>query len=173
MTTWNIDQAHSVIGFKVKHLVVSTARGVFTDFSGTISAEDETFENATVAFTAQTASVNTHNDMRDNHLRSADFFDAEKFPTLSFTSTSFTKKGDGFEMVGDLTIKDVTKSVTLSVTSDGAGDGMGGARVAGFDITGTINRQDFGLTWNAAIETGGAVVSDTVTFDIHVEVVKA
>jgi len=173
MSTWHLDTAHSIIGFKVKHLMVSTARGAFKEFEGTIVAPDDTFENAQVSFTAQTASIDTHNEMRDQHLQSADFFDAQQFPTLSFTSTSFTKKGDEFEVMGDLTIKDVTKPVTLTVTSEGIGIGMNGERVAGFDITGSINREEFGLTWNKALETGGVVVGSQVTFDIHVEAKEA
>jgi polyisoprenoid-binding protein YceI len=173
MSTWNLDQAHSTIGFKVKHLMVSTVRGMFTDFTGTIESSDDSFENAHVHFTAQTASIHTANTMRDDHLKSADFFDAAQFPTVSFASTSFVKNGNGFTMTGDLTMHGVTKSVTLQVTSDGIGNGMDGKRVAGFDITGTINRQDFGLTWNAALETGGVVVSEEVAFDIHVEAKEA
>ncbi len=173
MSTWHLDTAHSIIGFKVKHLMVSTVRGAFKDFAGTITAADDTFENAQVTFTAQAASVDTHNEMRDQHLKSPDFFDAEQFPTISFTSTSFTKKGDEFEVIGDLTIKDVTKPVTLTVSSEGIGTGMDGGRVAGFDISGTINREEFGLTWNKTLETGGVVVGSTVTFDMHVEAKEA
>lgn len=173
MATWTIDQAHSSIGFKVRHLVVSTVRGGFTEFSGSIAAEDQTFTNASVTFTAKTSSINTHNEARDGHLTSADFFDAAQFPTLSFTSTSFTKKDDGFEVVGDLTLKGVTKSITLSATSDGVGAGMDGKPVVGFDVKGTIHRPDFGLTWNAPLESGGFVVSDDVSLDIHIEATQA
>lgn len=173
MKTWNIDQAHSTIGFKVKHLMVSTVRGGFTDFSGNINAEDETFENASISFSANTASITTNNEGRDGHLKSADFFDAEQFPTISFTSTSFTKKEEGFELKGDLTLKGVTKSITLSATSDGVGTGMDGKKVVGFDVKGTIHRPDFNLTWNASLESGGFVVSDDVTLDIHIEATEA
>jgi polyisoprenoid-binding protein YceI len=173
MNTWNIDQAHSVIGFKVKHLLVSTVRGEFTDFEGKIEAADDTFENAAISFTAQATSISTHSEARDNHLRSADFFEVEKYPTLSFTSKSFTKKGDAFELVGDFMMHGVTKEISLEVTTEGVGKGMNGESVVGFDITGTLNRHDYGLTWNALVETGGAVVSDTVTLDIHIEAVKA
>jgi len=173
MTTWKLDGAHTTIGFKVKHLMVSSARGNFTQFEGSIVAPDDTFADAKVEFTAQTASITTNNDMRDGHLKSAEFFDVEKFPTLSFTSKSFTKKDAGYEIVGDLTMKGVTKEVTLQATTDGIGTGMEGGRVVGFDVTGTINRQDFGLSWNKSLETGGVVVGDTVTLDIHVEAKEA
>ena len=169
MSTWNLDQAHSTIGFKVKHLMVSTVSGLFTKFSGSIESLDDTFENAVVHFTADTASLSTHNEMRDGHLASADFFDVAQFPTLSFTSTSFVKNESGYTVEGNLTMHGITQSVTLTVQSDGIGNGMDGKRVVGFDITGTINRADFGLTWNAALETGGVVVSEQVKLDIHVE----
>jgi polyisoprenoid-binding protein YceI len=170
MSTWKIDQAHSSIGFKVKHLMVSTVRGEFKEFEGTVVTPDENFENATVSFTAQVASVATGNDMRDGHLKSADFFDAEHSPTLSFASQKIVKKGEDYEMVGDLTMRGVTKAVTLAVSTDGVGTDMEGGRVSGFDISGSLNRQEYGLTWSKTLETGGMVVSDTVMLDIHVEV---
>jgi polyisoprenoid-binding protein YceI len=169
MSTWKLDKAHTTIEFKVKHLMVSSARGSFTLFEGTITSPDDSFENAQAEFTAQTASVTTNNDIRDGHLKSAEFFDVEKFPTISFVSKSFTKKGSGFEIIGDLTMKGVTKEITFSATTEGVGTGMDGGRIVGFDITGSINRQDFGLSWNKTLETGGAVVGDIVTLDIHVE----
>jgi polyisoprenoid-binding protein YceI len=173
MHTWTLDSAHTVIGFKVRHLKVSTVRGAFTDFSGTVTSPDDTFEKAQVHFTAQTKSINTNNEMRDNHLRSADFFEVEKFPTLSFTSTQVEKTGDHFTLTGNLTMRDVTKPVTLTVTFDGIDQDTKGNRVAGFDMTGVINRKDFGLLWNVALETGGVMVSDEVTLDIHVEAIES
>ena len=169
MTTWKIDQVHSSIGFKVKHLMVSTVRGSFTEFEGSLNSPDDTFENAQAQFTAQAKSINTGNGMRDQHLQSADFFESEKFPTVTFVSKSFTKKGDKYEVTGDLTMHGITKPITLEVTSDGIGSGMDGGRVVGFDLTGSINRSDFGLVWNKVLETGGVTVSDNVTLDIHVE----
>lgn len=173
MATWNIDQAHSTIGFKVKHLMVSTVRGHFNDFSGSITASDDSFENASIHFTAQTGSINTNNEGRDGHLKGADFFDAAAFPTISFESSAFTKKGDQYVLDGVLTIKGVSKPVQLSVTTEGIGTGMDGKRVAGFELQGSIERSAFGLEWNAPLAGGGFVVSDTVTLDIHVEVVEA
>lgn len=171
MNTWNLDQAHSTIGFKVKHLMVSTVRGSFTDFSGTLESADDTFENAKASFTAKAASIATGNDGRDAHLRGEDFFDVEKFPEVTFTSKSFTKKGEAFEVVGDFTMKGVTQEIVLTATTEGVGIGMDGKKMVGFEITGSISRESFGLTWNAALETGGVAVSDTVNFDIHVEFV--
>lgn len=172
MSTWNLDQSHSLIGFKVKHLVISTVKGQFNDFSGSVTANDDTFENAQITFTAQTASISTNNADRDGHLKSGDMFDAENFPTLSFVSTSFTKTNDGFNINGDITIKGVTKPITLSATFDGIVMGMYGKRVAAFTIAGKLNRIDFGVSWNAALETGGMVVSEDVTLDINAELVE-
>lgn len=169
MSTWNIDHAHSAIEFKVKHLMVSTVRGLFTEFTGSVESENDTFENASIQFTAKTASIATNNATRDEHLRSADFFDITRFPDISFISTSFTKKDDHFEIVGNLTIKDVTKPITLSAVLEGIGPGTNNDRVAGFSIVGNINREDFGLKWNTALETGGVAVSKEVALDIHVE----
>lgn len=173
MSTWNLDKAHSVIGFKVRHLMVSTVRGHFKEFEGSVESADDSFENAKVQFAAQVASIDTSNAMRDDHLRSADFFDAENHPTLSFASTSIKKNGNEYEVAGDLTIRGTTKSVTLKATHHGIGTGMDGGRVSGADITGTISRKEFGLVWNAVLETGAVVVGDEVTLDIHVEAKEA
>jgi polyisoprenoid-binding protein YceI len=169
MSTWTIDQAHTTIGFKVKHLVVSTVRGSFTDFSGTIESPDDTFEGASASFTAKTASVETHNDMRNGHLKSADFFDAENFPTISFASTSFKKNGDAFTLIGNLTMHGVTKEISLSGTFGGIAVGIDGKRMASFEATGTIDRRDFGLMYSAVVETGALVVSNEITLDLTIE----
>lgn len=173
MSTWNLDHAHSVIGFKVKHLMVSTVSGFFGDFTGSIESADDSFENAQVRFEAQVASINTRNDMRDGHLRTSDFFDTEHFPTLSFVSHSFKKEGDHFVVTGDFTMRGITKSLTFTATTDGLAKNINSARVVGFDITGSLNRQDFGVSWNNIIEAGGVTVSDEVKFDIHVEAIEA
>ncbi len=169
MSPWKLDTVHSSIGFKVKHLMVSTVRGEFKDFDGTVVTPDDNFENAKVDFTASVSSLTTGNDMRDGHLKSADFFDAENSPILSFVSKKITKKDEGYEMVGDLTMRGVTKEISLSVTSDGIGTDMEGKRVVGFDIEGSVNRMEYGLSWNKTLETGGVVVSEKVVLDIHVE----
>jgi polyisoprenoid-binding protein YceI len=173
MSTWNIDSAHSMVGFKVKHLMVSTVRGSFTGFSGKIESADDSFENAKVEFSADAKSISTHNDMRDGHLRSPEFFDVEQFPTLGFTSTSFVKNGDAYAVSGDLTMHGVTKPVTLSAELGGIGTGMDGKRVVHFAVTGKISRTDFGLTYSAMLETGGMVVGNEITLDIEVEAVEA
>lgn len=170
-TNWIIDASHSEIQFKVKHLVITTVTGSFTEFSGAIEAGD-TFENANISFEANTASISTNSEQRDGHLKSGDFFDAEKFPKLSFKSTKFSKKGDGFELTGDLTIKDVTNAVTLAVEYGGTAKDPWGNTKAGFEVTGKINRKDFGLTWNAPTEAGGVLVSDEVKLIANVQLLK-
>lgn len=173
MNTWIIDSAHTEIGFKIKHLVISTVRGMFKTYEGSITAPDETFNNAVITFSADVASITTHNEMRDGHLLSADFFDVEKFPKLTFQSTNVVRNGNTLDITGDLTIKDVTKSVHLIGTVHGITAGPDGKPVAAFDLTGSIERADFGLTWNTAIETGGFAVGDTVTFDMSIETKQA
>ncbi len=174
MTTWNIDTMHSEIGFKVKHLMISTVRGRFDDFAGTLKMEGEDFTNAEVEFTAQTASVDTKSEMRDGHLKSPEFFDTEKFPTLTFKSTSISKESDkGYAVKGDLTMHGVTKEVVLDTTFNGSTVGIDGSKVLSFEIAGTLSRADFDLTWNKALETGGVAVSDEVKLDIEAEFKEA
>jgi polyisoprenoid-binding protein YceI len=174
MATWNLDVAHSEIKFKVKHLVVSTVTGYFENFSGSVTTNGETFEGATVTFEADIDSINTKQAQRDGHLKSADFFDAENHPKMTFTSTSFTKKSDSeYILTGDLTIRGTTKSVSLDVTYNGTVKGFGGDfNVAGFEINGKINRKDFGLSWSALTEAGGVVVADEVKLEIAAEVIE-
>jgi polyisoprenoid-binding protein YceI len=171
-TNWIIDASHSEVQFKVKHLVITTVTGNFKEFSGTVESGD-TFENAQIHFEAQTASVSTNSEQRDGHLQGADFFDVEKFPKLSFKATTFSKKGDAdFELIGDLTIKDVTKSVTLAVEYGGTAKDPWGNTKAGFEVSGKINRKDFGLTWNAPTEAGGVLVSDEVKLSANIQLFK-
>ena len=170
-TNWVIDASHSEIQFKVKHLVITTVTGNFNEFSGTVES-GETFENANITFEANTASISTNSEQRDGHLKSGDFFDVEKFPKLSFKATKFSKKGDEFELVGDLTIKDVTNSVTLAVEYGGTAKDPWGNTKAGFEVTGKINRKDFGLTWNAPTEAGGVLVSEEVKLIANVQLLK-
>ncbi|WP_299255553.1 YceI family protein [uncultured Cytophaga sp.] len=171
-TNWVIDASHSEIQFKVKHLVITTVTGAFNDFSGTVEAGDDTFENAKISFEASTASINTNSEQRDTHLKSADFFDIEKFPKLTFSATKFTKKGDDFELVGDLTIKDVTKSITLAVEYGGTAKDPWGNTKAGFEVSGKISRKEFGLTWNTITEAGGALVGDEIKLIANVQLLK-
>ncbi len=173
MTTWTIDTTHSEIGFKIKHLVISTVSGKFTSFEGKLEGEPVDLENAKITFTADIDSIHTGNEQRDGHLKSADFFDAAKYAKLTFVSTKIEHKdGSDYKVTGDLTIKNVTRSVTLNVEFGGTQNNFYGQTVAGFEITGKINRQDFGLTWSAVTEAGGIVVSDEVKLVINTELVK-
>ena len=171
-STWAIDASHSEIQFKVKHLVITTVTGSFKEFNGSVEAE-ESFENATISFEANVGSIDTNSEQRDGHLKSTDFFDAEQFPTLSFTSTEFKKKSDDeFSLTGDLTIKGTTLPVTLAVEYGGTATDPWGNVKAGFELTGKINRKDFGLSWNAITEAGSALVSEEVKLIANIQLVK-
>ena len=170
MSLWKIDPAHSEVNFKVKHLVVSTVRGNFNKFDATIETEAEDFSNAKIKFEAETNSINTRNDDRDAHLKSPDFFDAQKYEKISFVSTSVKKISDHeLNVKGNLTIRDITKEVTLNVIYNGIVEGMSGSEVAGFEISTKLNRFDYGLKWNALTEAGGVVVSNEVKIEILAE----
>jgi polyisoprenoid-binding protein YceI len=171
-TKWALDPTHSEIHFKVKHLMITTVTGSFKSFTAAAETEAEDFSNAAISFSADIASVDTGNEQRDGHLQSPDFFDAEKFPKLSFVSTGYTKKGDDFVLNGDLTIKDVTKPVTLSVEFGGVAKDPWGNTKAGFTLSGKINRKDFGLNWNAATEAGGLLVSEEVKIQAEIQLAK-
>lgn len=172
MATWTIDTAHSEVGFKVKHLVISSVTGKFGAFEGKVESAKEDFTDAQISFTADIDSISTGNEQRDGHLKSADFFDAANHPKLSFTSTAVENKADEYKVTGNLTLRGVTKPVVLNVEYGGIQKNLYGQTVAGFEITGKINRQDFGLTWSAVTEAGGIVVSDEVKLQINVELVK-
>jgi len=170
---WAIDAAHSEIGFKVKHLMISNVSGKFDKFEGTIESTADDFAGAKIGFTAETASVDTGNAQRDGHLQSPDFFDSVKFPQLKFISTKFEKvSGEKYVLSGDLTIRDVTKPVKLDVEFLGLATDPYNNTKAGFSITGKINRTDYGLNWNAALEAGGVLVSEEIKLQIEVQVVK-
>lgn len=171
-TNWAIDPAHSEISFKVKHLLITTVTGKFTDFSATVESANEDFSDAKISFSANVASVNTSNDMRDGHLKGEDFFNAEAFPTLTFEGKKMVKKDDEYALEGDLTIRDVTKSVSFEVEFNGVQTDPWGNVKAGFELEGKIKRKDFGLTWDALTEAGGAVVSDDVKIQCHIQLVK-
>lgn len=173
MALWKIDKDHSEIKFKVKHLLVSTVTGQFNNFNGTVEANAADFSDAKISFEADINSINTKNEQRDAHLKSADFFDAAKHPKLIFKSKSITKKSDSdYEMTGDLTIRGTTKGITLHVTYNGSSKGFGGVDVAGFEITGKVNRFDYGLQWNAVTEAGAIVVGEDVKLEIGIELNK-
>ncbi len=161
-TKWVLDPAHSELQFKVKHLMITTVTGSFTDFTAELTTENDDFEHAKSSFTAEVASINTGNPDRDNHLKTGDFFDVEKFPTISFESTSFTKSGDDYKLNGNLTLKGITKPIVLNVEFGGTAADPWGNTKAGFTFNGKVNRGDFGLTYNAALETGGVMLSDEV-----------
>ncbi|GHB40655.1 YceI family protein [Mongoliitalea lutea] len=167
-TKWSIDPTHSEVSFKVKHLVISTVTGYFKSFEGGAeTASDSDFNGATVSFSADINSIDTNQSDRDNHLKSADFFDAENHPKLSFTGTL-----NGDKLVGDLTMRGTTKQVELDVDFGGiAGDPYGNIK-AGFEIEGKVSRKEFGLTWNAVTEAGSVVVSDQVRIILSVQLVK-
>jgi polyisoprenoid-binding protein YceI len=168
--TYTIDPAHSTVEFAVRHMMISTVKGNFGDVTGTLTIPETGAPQVDV--TIKTASIDTRNEMRDNHLKSGDFFDVEKFPEIRFVSTSAQRTDDGYKLVGDLTIKGVTRPVTLSVVEEGAGvDPWGNQKIA-FSATGKFNRGDFGLNWNAALETGGVLVSDEVKVSLDVQLVK-
>lgn len=174
-TTWKLDPAHTQIEFKVKHMMFTTVTGTFTNFGADVVTEGENFMSAKISFYAETASITTHSEQRDAHLRSADFFESEKYPRMTFSATGFRMvDNDGsYEMIGDLTIRDITKSVKLGVEFGGILKNPWGQEVAGFTISGKINRKDWNLNWNAALEAGGFLVSDDVRIQCEVQLLKA
>nr|WP_315207291.1 YceI family protein [uncultured Flavobacterium sp.] len=169
-TKWVIDPTHSEIGFKVKHMMFTNVSGKFSKFDATIEAEDNDFENAKIEFTGAIDSVTTGNADRDTHLLSPDFFDAAQFPEIKFSATSFTKINEGdYELVGDLTLHGVTKSVKLAAEYGGLmKDPWGNTKMA-LALEGKINRKDWGLNWNSALETGGVLVSEEVRLNIELQ----
>ena len=173
MAIYKLDAMHSEITFKVKHLMISTVTGSFTKFDATLEAEAEDFSDAKISFSAEVDSISTSNEQRDGHLKSADFFDAEKYPAISFVSTSFTQVNENdYKLTGNLTIKDTTKSVTLTVEYGGAMTDFYGQSKVGFELSAKISRAEYGLTWSAVTEAGGVVVSDEVKLLLSVQLVK-
>ena len=168
--TYAIDAAHSNVEFAVKHMMITTVKGRFADVSGTVEIPQAGQPKVDVSIGA--ASIDTRVDARDTHLKSADFFDVEKYPTLRFVSTGAERTGDGYRLTGDLTIRDVTKPVTLTVTEEGSGVDPWGNQKAAFSATGKINRTECGLTWNAALETGGVLVSEDVKLSFDVQLIR-
>jgi polyisoprenoid-binding protein YceI len=175
ITTWNVDPAHSVAEFKVKHMMIANVKGQFSKVSGALFLDESDLEDSRVEATIQAASIHTRDEQRDAHLKSADFFDVEKFPTLHFKSTAISIVRDGeLSVAGELTVHGVTRKVRFAVEgpTPPTKDPWGNTRVAVSAST-KINRKDFGLTWNAALETGGILVGDDVTITLEVEFVKA
>jgi polyisoprenoid-binding protein YceI len=176
MTTnnWNIDTVHSGINFSVRHMVVSKVRGRFAKFTGELAIADDDLTRSSVDVSIDAASIDTGNAQRDGHLRSADFFDAETFPELRFRSTRIDRRGDDrYAVVGQLTIRDVTREVSLDVEFGGrARDPWGNERL-GFVATASVDRKDFGLRWNQALETGGVLVGDRIDIELELQGVRA
>ena len=171
---WEFDQAHTVIGFSAKHMMVTTVRGKFTKFSGELDLNEEHPEQSTLSVTVDAASITTGQEQRDGHLRSPDFFDAANYPTITYANKQVAKRGeDRYHLLGDLTIHGVTREVPLDVTLEGHGKNPYGKHVAGFTVTGSISRKDFGLNWNVALESGGWLVSDQIKLEIDAEVAES
>jgi polyisoprenoid-binding protein YceI len=172
-TNWSFDKSHTNIGFNVTHLVISEVDGFFKSFEGSVTTKGDSFENATVQFTVDIASIDTDNEKRDQHLKSDDFFNAEKYPKMTFKSTSMKKAGKNtYKLTGDLTIRDKTKRVELDVKHNGTVKDPWGNTKAGFKITGKINRFDYELKWNTLTEAGGAVVGRDVRLNLNVQLKK-
>jgi polyisoprenoid-binding protein YceI len=171
-TTWQLDPAHTHVEFSVKHLMIARVKGRFAGVTGTVAlGGDPADSSGDVVIDA--ASIDTREAKRDAHLRSADFFDVERFPTIAFRSREVRPTGAGdFSVVGDLTIRDVTRDVTLEVTDEGRGTDPWGGERAGFSATAVIDRRDFGLTWNQALEAGGVLVGNEIRISLEVELVK-
>jgi polyisoprenoid-binding protein YceI len=170
MAKWTVDQSHSSVGFEVKHMMISKVKGQFESYTAEVEAADlSDLTTASIGFKLDVASINTRSEDRDNHLKSADFFDVETNTTIDFTSTSITKDGDDYQVTGDLTIKDVTKPVTFEVEFNGKGTNPWGVEVYGFEAEAKINREEFGLTWNAALETGGVLVGKDIKIKVELE----
>jgi len=171
--TWEIDKVHSSVGFTVKHLVISRVNGKFDDFSGTINFDGKDFAAATVAVDIKTASINTGVAQRDGHLRSSDFFAADSFAQLTFKSKKVVPgKNGNFKVVGDLTMRGVTKEVILDAVFNGTVKGMQGETRAGFSATTTINRQDWGISFNKTLDAGGLIVSNDVNIVLEIEAIQ-
>lgn len=165
---WNLDKTHSEVQFKVKHMVISTVTGDFSSFDAHAESEDENFKNAKFEFNADVDSISTKNPQRDEHLKSDDFFNSTEYPQLSFKGSEF----DGEKLNGEITVKGVTKPITLDADFGGVITDPYGNQRAGFEFTGQLNRKDFGLNWNATLESGGLVVSDNVKLFVNLEFTK-
>ena len=172
-TKWVLDPMHSEVQFKIKHLVISTVTGTFNKFEGSCDAQDDSFEGAEIDFSLDVDSLDTNQEQRDVHLKSAEFFDAAQYPKITFKSTSFTKvSGDDYDLKGNLTIKDITKQVTLKVEFGGSATDFYGNLKSGFEVTGKINRKEFGLVWDGITEAGSIVLGEDVKLEINAQFAK-
>jgi len=171
--TWKIDPSHTTIEFSARHMMFTTVKGRFADIEGTVTVNGDAPEAAVVDVTMKAASIDTRVEQRDAHLRSADFLDADNFPVVTFTSTKIAGTEEQFAMTGNLTIRGVTKPVTLDVTYEGSGTDPWGGERKGFSADGKIDRREFGLTWNQALEAGGVLVSNEIKIHIDAQLVRA
>lgn len=171
MKKWNVDASHTSVGFSVRHMMISNVKGNFTSVEGTATGDPEDLTTAEINFKIDTSSINTNNEDRDNHLRSDDFFDVEKYPAITFSSTEIVKTGENeYDLSGDLTIKDSTQNTTFKLARTGSGVNPWGVEVVGFEGETKISRKNFGLTWNQALETGGVLVGDEITITVELQV---
>lgn len=170
---WDVDPDHSIVEFRVAHMVVSKTAGRFMDYSGFVEMDPEAKTFKTIEATINTASVNTNQEKRDAHLRNGDFFDVEKHPTMTYKMKSYKKQGDGYQAVGDLTLRGVTKEITLVGNFNGVTKDPWGNWRAGFNAEGKLNRKDFGMVWNKTLDSGGLVVGDDVHIRLDIECIKA
>lgn len=171
---WNIDTTHTGIHFSVRHMVIAKVRGSFQQFSGTLTLDEENLAASAVSVRIDTASINTGVSQRDNHLRSPDFFDVEKFPAITFESTKVEKgSGAGLRVTGKLTIRDITREVVLEAEALGVGKDPWGNLKAAFEAKTSVDRRDFGLTWNQALETGGVLVGEKIEITLEVQAARA
>jgi len=170
-TTWKLDPSHTTVEFSAKHMMFTTVKGRFADVEGTITVPGSTLDGASVVATMKTASIDTRTEQRDQHLRSADFLDAENFPEITFKSTKLNGTKEKFAMTGDLTIRGTTRPVTLDVTYEGTGIDPWGNERMGFSASGKIDRREFGLVWNQALEAGGVLVGNDIKIQIDAQVI--
>ena len=170
MAKWNVDASHTNVGFSVRHMMVSKVKGSFTGIEGTIDGNPEDLTDANINFNIDVSTINTNSEDRDNHLRSADFFEVEKYPQITFSSKDIVKTSTNeYDITGDITIKGVTKKITFKAEYEGRGKNPWGVDVVGFEAKGKISRKAFGLTWNQALETGGVLVGDDITIIIDLQ----
>jgi polyisoprenoid-binding protein YceI len=170
---WNVDPEHSTVEFRVAHMLVSKTTGHFTEYQGFIDMDADAGTVKTIEATIKTASVNTNNGKRDTHLRNADFFDVEKYPTMTYRLKHYQKTADGYQAVGELTLRGVTKDIMLTGNFNGVAKDPGGNLRAGFNAEGKLNRKDFGMVWSKTLDGGGVVVGDEVLIKLDIECIKA
>ncbi len=169
---WTLDVNHTVVEFAVKHMMIATVKGRFADVAGTVTLDERDPTRSTVRVDIEAASIDTHVEQRDQHLRSAEFFDVERWPSISFLSRRVERHDGGYRLIGDLTIRDITRQVVLEVTDEGRGRNPYGQTIAAFTARTTIDRRDFGLTWNQALESGGILVGNDVKISIEAELIQ-